>query len=483
MGRDLDAVDAVSRATPPLRSLALALLAAASMASTCDDTMGPTGPCPAGLVRVGMGVAVCTPQCALSPMSSEYAACPQGYMCNEATGCYLPCGGSACHPGERCNPTTLRCDRVPDAGQVDAGTDAGAPVDAGTPVDVGTPIDVGMSSPDVGMAPTDVGMAPTDTGAGAASCSMRLSTTGTTSILGSGSGLTGALRLAVNDTHVAYSDGASLTLTRHDGTSVGSVSRPGIQHIALNATHLYFVYSTGTSSIYRLPIAGFVTAMPERIRETAEYIPSFALGPDGIFWAEEDAYGATIIRAELDLRPGVVRGELDYRGRSSDRIVDMGVAGGVLYVATQQTLGTTGCFRVVRFDAGPFAPTSYEPTVVYGPTAGACTAATYANLAFDGATVFFHSSAPPEVMQYAPGSTASRFSSGFGDGTFLGVTPRCLIGSNGGLFGISRTLPIDETRIPLGLTGNALGRIVVRGAFAYGFLVNRSLYSVFRHGL
>ncbi len=478
----------------PVTFIALTLLAVASMATTCDST-GPVGPCTAGLVRVGTSVTTCVPRCTLPPSNSDYAACPQGYTCNEFSGCYLACGGSSCSTGERCNPTTMRCDRVPDAGQVDAGADTGVPVDVGTPApdvgtpmdvgtpapDVGTPTDVGMSSPDTGTAPTDVGTAPTD--AGGASCSMRLSTTGTTSVLGSGSGTAALLRLAVNDTHAAWSDGTALTLARLDGTTVGSLPRPGVPHIALSATHLYFAVTAASSSIYRVPIAAFTTATPELIRTTAEYIPSFALGPDGIFWAEEDAFGATINRADLDGQRIQVRGELDYRGRSSERIVDMGVAGGVLYIATQQTLGTTGCFRVVRFDAGPTAPTSFDPTVVYGPTAGGCTAATYANLAFDGATVFFHSSSPAEVVQYAPGSTASRFSAGFGDGTFLGLTPRCLIGSNGGLFGISRTLPIDETRIPLGLTGNPLGRIVVRGAFAYGFLVNRSLYSVFRHGL
>ncbi len=481
----------MSRAAASLRSLSLTLLAAASMASTCDSTgMGPTGPCPAGLVRVGKGVSVCTPRCALPASSGDYAACSQGYMCSDVTGCYQPCGGSACYPGERCNPTTMRCDRVPDAGQVDAGADAGAPGDVGMSApDVGMPSDVGMSAPDmgmpsdVGMSTPDVGMPSTDTGASGASCSMRLPTTGTTSVLGSGSGTATLLRLAVNDTHAAWSDGTALTLARLDGTTVGSLPRPGVPHIALSATHLYFAVTGTTSSIYRLPIAGFTTAMPELIRGSTEYIPSFALGPDGIFWAEEDASGATIIRADLDGQRIQVRGDLDYRGRSSERIVDMGVADGVLYVATQQTLGTTGCFRVVRYDAGPTAPTSLAPTVVYGPTAGGCTAATYTNLAFDGATVFFHSSSPAEVVQYAPGSTASRFSSGFGDGTFLGLTPRCLIGSNGGLFGISRTLPIDETRLPLGLPGTPLGRIVVRGAFAYGFLVNRSLYSVFRHGL
>jgi len=382
----------------------------------------------------------------------------------------------------------MRCDRVPDAGQVDAGTDAGALIDVVVPgPDVVAPVDVGTSDRDTGTAPTDTGTAPTDTGTAptdaGVSCSMRLPTSGTTSVLGSGNGAAAALRLAVNDTHAAWSDGTALTLTRLDGPSEGALPRPGVSHIALNATHLYFAVAGASSVIYRVPVAGFAAATPERIRESVEYIPSFALGPDGIFWAEEGADGATILRADLDGQRAALRGELSYRGRSSERIVDMGVAGGVLYVATQQTLGTTGCFRVVRYDAGLVAPMSPAPTVVYGPTASGCTAATYANLAFDGATVFFHSSSPPEVMQYAPGSTAGRFASGFGDGTFLGVTPRCLIGSSAGLFGISRALPIDETRVPLGFTGTPLGRIVVRGAFVYGFAVNRSLYSVFRYGL
>lgn len=468
-------------------ALSLLLCAAVTLGSTCEQE-DPGGPCPPGLARVGSGITACAPRCGLDATHREYEMCPQGFMCSAVTGCYLPCGSSACYPGERCNAALMRCERVPDAGVADGTVppDVVSPspdVVSPPPDVVSPPPDVVSPPPDVVSPPPDVVGPPTDTGSGGASCSMGLPSSGITSVLGSGSGISGALRLAVSDSHIAWSDGGNLALNYLDGNTVGRVTTAGVQHLALTATHVYFVILGSRSAIYRSPVAGFVAATPQLVRETAAYIPAFALGADAILWAEEDARGATIYRADLDGQRASERGALSYQGRSSERVIDMAAAGQVLYVATQQSLGTTGCYRVVRYDAGPVMPSSPAPTVVYGPTSGSCTAASYSNLAFDGDTLFFHSSSPPEIVQYAPGSTASRFAGGFGDGTFLGLTPRCVIGSNGGLFGISRALPVSGARIPLGFNGTPLGRIVVRGAYVYGFVQSRTQYSVFRYGL
>jgi len=462
-----------SRWSTSLTALSL-FLAALSSAGCGNETLDCSSP---DLIR-NAGTGLCVARCGLQPSESGYQACPAGFTCG-SMGCFLTCGMQTCSAREMCDPTTMTCVRALDSG---VGLDAGTTErDSGSvELDTASPIDAPMVALDTPSSSADDAPSTIDAFSSSPSCSLGLPTSGTRATVGGARGSVLSLHIAAAHGRVAWVDTTGIQVSDTARSPVVAIARAEVQDVAITSTHLYWAEGAFRGSVYRLPWLELTTGTPELVASDTLPIFAIAVSSDALFWTTDDGMSLSVSRAMLDGTGARLRGRGSLR--SGERAVALTVAGAHVYVSFRSITGATGCFRVLRFDAGapdPGAPLP-EAVAAYGPTTAGCSATSHAGFAVEGDSIFFHSSAPPEVVEYSPAGGVRRIGSGFGDGSDLGITPICIVAGAVGLQGIPRG---GGTSLPYAMGEGASGTLAVDGVYAYAMVPVGRGFQVVQIGL
>ncbi len=462
-----------SRWSTSLTALSL-FLAALSSAGCGNETLDCSSP---DLIR-NDGTGLCVARCGLQPTESGYQACPAGFTCG-SMGCFLTCGMQTCSAREMCDPATMTCVRALDSG---VGLDAGTMERDSGPMELDTAaaIDAPVAALDTPATSGEDAPAAIDAFSSAGSCSLGLPTSGTRATVGGARGSVLSLHIAAAHGRVAWADTTGIQVSDTALTPAVAIARMEVQDVAITRTHLYWSEGAFRGSVYRLPWAELTTGTPELVASDTLPIFGIAVSDDALFWTTDDGMNIQVSRARLDGSMARLRGRGSLR--SGERAAALAIAGAHVYVSFRSITGATGCFRVLRFDASEPEPGLPLPEAVaaYGPTTASCSATSHAGFAVEGDSVFFHSSAPPEIVEYSPAAGVRRIGSGFGDGSDLGITPLCIVAGAVGLQGIPRA---GGSSLPYAMGDGASGTLAVDGVYAYAMVPVGRSFQVVQIGL
>jgi hypothetical protein len=394
-------------------------------------------------------------------------------------GCFLTCGMQTCSARETCDPITLMCVRGLDAGstRLDAGSaDTGVSTqDSGAAPDTGAP---GTDAPSPAL---DAFASTEDAFSGGTTCSLGLPTSGTRAVMGDVSGFALNTFVVAGEGRVVWAGTSGIQVSDAAMSPPVGIARSEVQDLAITPTHLYWSEGAlSAGSLYRLAWSELTTGVPERVATDPLPIYQIAVSSTALYWTTATGAAVTIRRAALDGSMSLELGADTLR--AGERGLDLVVAGDQAYLSKRAMSGATGCFRVLRADAGmpavglPLPP----PVAAYGLTAGTCSATSHGRFGVEGGHVFFHSAAPPEVVDYSPSTGVRTVATGFGDGSDIGVTPTCLVAGARGLLGNPRGGGTWQAYT----MGDATGNLAVDGPYAYALVPRGAAgFTVVRIGL